>query len=366
MIAIFLLLYCTAIWFVFHQLKTKPRPTNIAVSAVIGVLAIGTIIVLWKLSSPISDNLVSGRYSVQLAPQVDGPISAINAEPNTPLKKGIGKLLEVKRDSYQFKFEQAAASLSAAENGIEQAVAGVDAAKAAIVKANASLSAIEAELKVAVETTEISLGAISESKVTQLKEEVRATEASVQQAETGQRQAEFALLAAKDDAFSLKSNVAAAAFDLKQCTIYAPADGYVPTWTVRERTMAASVPFAPVGTVIDTSRVVLVAVFSQSHLRNVKPADHVEITFKTHPDEFFTGTVETIVQATGEGLFSVNGKLMSAADIGSKGKLAVRFGLDDEDIAYNLPMGTSGSVAIYTESGKPFQITSKIGVRIKT
>lgn len=358
MIAIFILLYCTTIWFVFHQLKIKPRPANIAVSAVIGVVAIGAIVVLWKFSSPISDNLASGRYSVQLVPQVNSPISVIHAEPNTPLKKGVDKLFEVQRDSYQYKHAQATASLSAAEKGIEQAVAGVDAAKASIVKANASLSAIEAELKVAVETAEISPGAISKIKVTQWKEEFKATETGVQQAEAGQRQAEFALLAAKDNAFSLKSKVAAAAFDLEQCTIYAPADGYVTAWTAREGTMAVSVPFAPVGTFIDTSRVVLVASFSQSLLRNVKPADHVEITFKTHLGEFFTDTVETIVQATGEGQFSANGKLISAADIGSKGKLAVRFRLDDEEIAKNLPMGTSGSVAIYTEFGKPFQIIS--------
>ncbi|MGB1707766.1 MAG: HlyD family secretion protein, partial [Rubripirellula sp.] len=78
------------------------------------------------------------------------------------------------------------------------------------------------------------------------------------------------------------------------------------------------------------------------------------------------GKVETIVQATGEGQFSPSGKLMSAADIGSKGKLAVRFTLDDEEVANSLPMGTSGSVAIYTGFGKPFQIISKIGMRIKT
>ena len=366
MIAIFIILYCAIIWFIFHQLKIKPRPSNIAASALTGVLAIGTIVILWKFSSPISDNLVSGRYSVQLVPQVNGPVSIIHAEPNTPLKKGVDKLFEVERDSYQFKYDQAVSGLNAAEKGIEQAAAGVASAQAAITKSKASLAATDAELTVAKETAKLSPGAISKIKVKQLLEQVNAAEAGVQQAEAGHRQSEFALLAAKDNALSLKAKLAAAAFDLEQCVIYAPADGYVTAWTVREGTMAVSVPFAPVGTFIDTSRVVLVASFSQSVLSNVQPGDPVEITFKTRPGEFFTGTVETIVQATGEGQFSPSGKLMSAADIGSKGKLAVRFTLDDEEVANSLPMGTSGSVAIYTEFGKPFQIISKVGMRIKT
>ena len=366
MIAIFIILYCATIWFIFHQLKITPRPSNIAASVLTGVIAIGAIVVLWKFSSPISDTLVAGRYTIQLVPQVGGPVSKIHAEPNTPLRKGVDKLFEVERDSYQFKYDQAESGLNAAEKAIEQADAGVTSAQAAITKAKASFAATEAELTVATETAKLSPGAISKIKVTQLQEELKAAEAGVQQAEAGHRQAEFGLLAAKDNALSMKAKFDSAAFDLEQCTVYAPADGYVTLWTVREGTMAVSVPFAPVGTFIDTSRAVLVASFSQSLLSNVEPGDPVEITFKTRPGEYFTGKVETIVQATGEGQFSPSGKLMSAADIGSKGKLAVRFTLDDEEVANSLPMGTSGSVAIYTGFGKPFQIISKIGMRIKT
>ena len=122
-------------------------------------------VILWKFSSPISDNLVSGRYSVQLVPQVNGPVSIIHAEPNTPLKKGVDKLFEVERDSYQFKYDQAVSGLNAAEKGIEQAAAGVASAQAAITKSKASLAATDAELTVAKETAKLSPGAISKIKV---------------------------------------------------------------------------------------------------------------------------------------------------------------------------------------------------------
>ncbi len=45
--------------------------------------------------------------------------------------------------------------------------------------------------------------------------------------------------------------------------------------------------------------------------------------------------------------------------------LAVKIRLDDEDAAKNLELGTAGTVAIYTDWGKPFAIISKVSVRMQ-
>ena len=88
MIALFTALYCLAIWLFYVKRKVKPTPTNLAVCAVIGLNAIGGIVICWRFASPNSSNLVVSRYTVQLVPQVKGPVTKIHAAPNVPLKKG--------------------------------------------------------------------------------------------------------------------------------------------------------------------------------------------------------------------------------------------------------------------------------------
>ena len=54
----------------------------------------------------------------------------------------------------------------------------------------------------------------------------------------------------------------------------------------------------------------------------------------------------------------------SAANIGSAGHFAIRFELEDEELAKDLAIGTAGSAVIYTNKGKPFHVISKVVVRI--
>ena len=72
-----------------------------------------------------------------------------------------------------------------------------------------------------------------------------------------------------------------------------------------------------------------------------------------------------LVEYTGEGQVSPTDLIPEASSIGSKGFLVVRIVLDDEELASSLPLGAAGVAAIYTQSGKPFHIITKITMRIK-
>lgn len=365
MIALFTLAYCVSIWIFYSKMKIKPNPVNIAIASVIGLVVIGAIVIFWKFSAPSSNDVVVSRYTIQIVPQVKGPVTQIYAEPNVPLQKGVDKLFEIQKDTYQFTYNQAAATLQAATKNVEQAVAGLAASKAAINESEATLAASRAELEVAIETEKLNPGAVSKIKVTQLREKLKAAVAAVEKVEAISDEADFGLQAARENVKSCQAQLDNAAFDLQQCTVYAPADGFVTAWTIREGTMAVALPFAPVGTYVDTSRTLVIANFSQNTLRNVKPGDPIEIAFKTHPGEFFSGTVETIIQASGEGQFVNKGVLENAGDVGNTdGKLVVKFQLDDPEMAQSLAMGTAGTVVIYTDHGKPFHVISKVVIRM--
>ncbi len=91
----------------------------------------------------------------------------------------------------------------------------------------------------------------------------------------------------------------------------------------------------------------------------------VELAFNSRPGELFRGKVDNIIEATGEGQFAPGGKLLSAATVGSKGFLAVKISLDDPEAANGLALGTAGTVAIYTDFGKLFDIISKVAIRMQ-
>jgi multidrug resistance efflux pump len=256
----------------------------------------------------------------------------VHALANAPVKKG-DLLLEIHPEPFQYTLNQAQSQLQAAKENVKQAGAGLEAAQASVAKSKAGIIQAQAgvdqavaglantqaanrrataqadlaktEEQIAVNLQKTDAGAISELKVTQAKQqyaaelaEVKQTEAGVSEAEAVQRQADAGLAVAQTDqqlaeaaarqaAFALemtKSNVAAveaqlddAKFNLSQCKMVAPADGFVVNWQVQEGTMLVSAPLSPAGTFINTSETHIAASFPQNHLVHVKPDDDVEL-----------------------------------------------------------------------------------------
>jgi multidrug resistance efflux pump len=128
--------------------------------------------------------------------------------------------------------------------------------------------------------------------------------------------------------------------------------------------MAMPTPAAPLGTFVDTSRIVILGVYPQNLLMNVNPGDEVELAFMTHPGQVFPAKVTGIVPATGEGQLVISGNLPSAAQLFTRGMFAVRFELEDQELASQLKMGTGGAAAIYTEARKPLHAISRIAIWI--
>jgi len=129
--------------------------------------------------------------------------------------------------------------------------------------------------------------------------------------------------------------------------------------------MLVPMPLAAAGTFINTTETVIGAAFPQNYLMNVKPGDEVEIVLDPYPGRLFKGKVDTVIPATGEGQFTTSGRIPYAAKIGSIGVLAVKIRLNDEDHPPTLPLGAGGTVAIYTEHGKPVHIVSKVAIRMQ-
>jgi multidrug resistance efflux pump len=145
MIAFLTIIY-TAIVVVLFKLKVlKPRPVPIAGCVVAGVLILGTVVVAWFLSAPMSSRVVTTQYVVQLVPYVKGQVLKVHAQANVPVKKG-ALLLEINPEPYQNTVDQVQAQLKSAQANVKQSQAGVESnqanvaiKKTGIVQAQAAL-----------------------------------------------------------------------------------------------------------------------------------------------------------------------------------------------------------------------------------
>jgi multidrug resistance efflux pump len=364
MVTVLIAIY-TAIVLVLFKLKVvRPRPYPIALVALVGVFVIGGVVVAWKLSAPMSSKLVTTQYVVALVPYVKGQVKSVHAQANQPVKKG-DLLLQIDPEPYQYTVNQREGQLRAAKANVEQAQAAAATAQAALNKAMAADKLAKTQEEIALNVKRRDVAAISTLKVAEATQQSVEASAAVQQAEASARQAVFAVEAARGNVIAIEGELADARFNLAQCKVTAPADGYVVNWQVQPGTMLVPAPVAAAGTFVSTEDISLIAVFPQNYLTYVQPGDDVEVVLDPYPGRLFAAKVDSVIPASGGGQFTTSGKIPNAAEAASSGAYAVKILFADETVARTLSMGSGGTAAVYTKRGKPVHVISKVTIRMK-
>jgi membrane fusion protein, multidrug efflux system len=378
LIAFLIIVYVAAVLVLFKVMHIKPTAYLVASMILVGVFMIGGVVVVWTQAAPITEKMVTSQYVVQLVPYVKGQVKTIYAQANQPLKKG-DLLLEIDPAPYQYTVSQVEAQLVASKANVKQAEAGLVTANAAVPNAEANLAKAKAADELAKTQEQIALNiqradkaAISLLNVAKATQERQEADAAVQQAEAGVTQAQASAQQAAAAVQVAQSNVPVveaqledARFNLAQCKMMAPGDGYVINWQVQVGTMLVPAPLAAAGTFVNVLDTALVAVFPQNWLSNVQPGDDVEMVLNPYPGRLFLGKVDYVIPASGGGQFTTSGTIPNAARIGSDGLYAVRINFNDEAVARKLSLGSGGSAVIYTKAGKPTHVISKVAIRMK-
>ena len=378
MIAFLIIVYTAVVLVLFKVMRIKPTAYVIASIILAGVFMIGGVVVVWTQAAPITDKMVTSQYVVQLVPYVKGQVKVVHAQALQPMKKG-DLLLEIDPAPYQYTVNQVEAQLSAAKATVKQAEASLQAANAAVVNAQANVTKAKAADELAKTQEQIALniqranaGAISVLNVAKARQEREEADAAVQQAEAAVTQAQASALQAAAAVQVAQSNVPTveaqlddARFNLAQCKMTAPGDGYVVNWQVQVGTMVVPAPISAAGTFVMTSDTAVAAVFPQNWLANVQPGDDVEMVLNPYPGRLFFGKVDYVISATGGGQFTTSGTIPNAARIGSDGLYAVRINFSDQAVARTLSLGSGGSAVIYTQKGKATHVISKVAIRMK-
>lgn len=236
-----------------------------------------------------SGPLLVSRHSVSIVPNVAGEVIDVPAQPNEPLKAG----------DVLFRIDP--------------------------VPFEAQVKALQAQLDLA----RLRFNQMSEL----------ASKAAGRQFDVEQRDAEVK---------QLEAQLESAQWNLDKTTVRAPADGYVTNLALRKGARVASLPLSPVMAFIDTSETIVATEIPQIYARYVAPGQPVEITFKLYPGQIFNGKVESVLKAVSAGQVQVSGQAVTPKVV-TADPFVVRIALDDSTIAGDLPAGSTGTAAIFTE-----------------
>jgi multidrug resistance efflux pump len=365
MITVILIGYISLVYLAFKVIKIKISPVTIATASLIGVFLMTGVLVAWKMSAPLSGQMFLQRRVLLVNPDVREFVSKVYVKGNDLVEKGT-PLFEITPDRFQDALDQASAELEAAKSTVSQMQADIEAAEAKVKKSAADTATAKANFDTATTLDKANPGAIAKLKLEEAQQNYLAAQANDNVSAAQLKQATFSLAAAKHSVDVSKSAVNVAQFNRDHCTYSSPINGQVINWQITEGTPAARWRFTSIGTIQDFADTTIVAIFPQNQLMNVKAGNVVEIAFKSRPGQIVTGKIETVIKYTGEGQFMPTLDIPIAANIGSKGALAVAIKLDDAELAKKLPLGAAGTTAVYTDVGKTWQIITKITVRIKS
>jgi RND family efflux transporter MFP subunit len=291
MIVVLLNVYLVLL-FILVKLKIVPFNLFWKISPVIVflLLMIGLFIPM-NWGAPQGTELVV-RNSVAVVPNVAGEVTDVPIEPNKPIKA----------NDVLFKIDP--------------------------VPFQSQVDALGAQLKFA----ELRL-----SQMTQL-----------QRADTGRA---FDVEQRQSEVDQFRAQFEGAKWNLEQTVVRAPADGYVTNLALRKGACVASLPLSPVMAFIDTSDTLIGVEIQQIDARYIRPGQFVEATFKFFPGKVFSGKVEAVLQALSTGQTQVSGQAVTPRQIQSA-PFVVRIRLDDADVARQLPAGSTGDAAIFTDHVK--------------
>ncbi|MCP4956322.1 MAG: HlyD family secretion protein [Photobacterium aquimaris] len=315
---------------------------------------------------------------VQLRPastSINGRVKAIYVEPNSKVTQG-QLVYELEPEPYEIALNKAQASLEAAkvarkmaEQDIEMAQASATAAVKDIDIATKQLVAAKADhqLKSAMLARYVKQNnvvkhtvtasmldeqrtavAVAKSQQVMLESQIEKAHIAVKKAQLSIEKAQLSVNSRDVDVVTAKENVAKAQWDLDNTKVYAPADGFVTNFIMREGQFVGSVPRIQMYT---DEKYVLMRVNHQA-IRNVKPGQMAEFASAVYPGKIFAAEVEGIVEATGESQGNLIGRetnvrQTTGANIANKHHF-VRLKLyETED--YDIPVGSVGLAWVSAE-----------------
>lgn len=319
MFELLLIFYALIVWLIFFKFKLLPwvlvSQVIVCVIPIIGLIALFLLINIFQ---PYSKDVRVLRYVIPIVSRVTGRVVEVPVSGNTLVKKGD---ILYKIDPRQFQYD-------------------VDGLKARM-----------QEIKVLKSFAELRL-----SQAKKLSQTGAGPKYDFQEYEKQVMQYQQQLLQVQADLNIAEQNLA-------ETVVYAPSDGTVINLQLQPGAISAQFPMFPVMSFVENTGFV-VASYPQNAIHKIAIGDPVEISFKSFPGRIIKGTVDSIILAQGQGQVAISGTVPTVLQPPPPGRFFVRFKLDKGLTVQSLPMGGTGTAAIYSNELKPLRIIRQVIIRV--
>ncbi len=302
-----ILTYASVCWLIFKLFKIPVNKWSLTTVVLGGVIMLGTLLAGMAYYHPASVTARSYYLTTPIVPNVRGKIIDVNITMNTPLKKG-EVLCTIDPIPFQAEIDRITSQLDFAEKRLKQSL--------------------------------------------ELQEAGAGNTFDVEKYET--------------DVADFKAQLDKAEFDLESTVIKAPTDGFVIHMRLRPGMMAVPIPLAPLMTFVHSDDSFFVAGFSQQPMQNIKAGNHAEVIFPGIPGRIFQAKVVRILDALAEGQLQPSGTMQSINPDLPQGLIPVLVEIEDDMTDFFVPMGSSCTVAVYSEKWHHVTIIRKMLMRMKS
>lgn len=363
-ITVLYLIFCWLIFFKFKWLKFNMGWG--IVSFWVGFHLILVFVIALRFFQPYSVDARLVRHTIQLVPRLPEPtlLTEVLVKPDTPVKKG-EPLFRFDSRLYEYRVAQQEAALAAAKQNVLILQADVTAAEQAVKQAKAEESFAEEQQRRYQDL--VKRGGARAEELERWNDELATRTAQVEAAQANLQKAQ---LARESEINGVNTSVAQAEaalnearYYLDQTTLRAPEDGFLTNLQARPGLVVGDRRIGAIASWIGSADPYLLAAFRQPRLKLVKPGMPVEIALDLYPGHVFTGKVENIWWATGQGQYKPSGNIPNFILPKPRGRFAVQISLEGLE-NLELPVGAHGAVAIYTGQGKGFAVIRRIGIRL--
>lgn len=302
-----ILTYASVCWIIFKIFKIPVNKWSLTTVVLGGVVMMGIILAGMAYYHPASITARSYFITTPIVSNVRGKVIEVNVKPNIALEKG-DVLCKIDPIPFQAQVDNVTAQLNFAKTRLEES------------KTLAAASA----------------GSVYD--VENFEKEVK----------------------------RLEAELIAAQFNLDSTIIKAPTKGFVTHLRLRPGMMAVPLPLAPIMTFVNTDEPTFIAGFSQQPMQNIKEGNHAEVIFPGVPGRIFQGRVQHILGALAEGQLAPSLHMVKVNAHMPEGLIPVFIEFEDDMSEFFLPMGSVGTVAVYSEKWHHVTIIRKMLMRMKS
>lgn len=364
-----ILLYVALCYTIFKIFRIPVNQWTLATAALGGIVGLSLLLLTMNYNHPFSSNARIYFTVTPVLPGVAGRVVEVPAVSDQPVKAG-DILFRLDPAPYEYSVQQKRASLAEANQNFKSLKASLD-------EATASASRAKAQLQLAQQDYERQSQLVAKNVASRatLDTSTRNLEAATQLTAGATAAEDRARLNYGSSIDGVNTTVARiqaeldqAEYNLAQTVVRAPTDGFATQVTLRPGLYVVPAPLRPAMAFINTDEKskALGAAFQQNTLQRVMAGDDAEIAFDAVPGRVFKGKVRMVLDAIAAGQFPATGTLQDFGARVEGGRALAIIDILEDTSAFQIPLGASAEVAIYTEHFHHLSMLRKVLLRMRS